>query len=173
MSTPPVETEAPVATTWRLDPARSSVEFQVPNFWGLMKVRGSFSEYEGILALGHAPSVSLTIDAASVDTKQAKRDQHLRSRDFFNVEHHPKITFMSEHATLEGETLTVTGTLHVAAGRLPLTIAATLRHEGEELEIEASAPVDQRQLGITWSPLGMTRSPSLLSVKGRLIRHEA
>ena len=169
-TTPPIAADTTTATTWRLDPARSSVEFQVPHFWGLMKVKGSFSEYEGILALGAAPSASLTIDAASVNTKQGKRDQHLRSKDFFNVEHHPKITFTSDSASLDGEALTVRGTLHVAAGQLPLALDATLRPVGEEFEIEASAPVDQRQLGITWSPLGVTRTPSVLTVKGRLVR---
>jgi len=169
-TTPPVEAAAALATSWRLDPARSNVQFEVPHFWGLMTVKGSFSAYEGILALGDTPSVSLTIDAASVDTGQAKRDQHLRSRDFFNVEHHPTITFTSERANLDGETLTVDGTLQVAAGRLALTLAATLREEGEELEIEGSTTVDHRQLGIVWSPLGVMRSPSVLRVNGRLVR---
>src|SRR3954463_7732863 len=68
---------------WRLDPARSSAEFHVRHFYGLMTVKGRFSEFEGTLNLGATPAVELTIQADSLDTKHSKRDQHLRSKDFF------------------------------------------------------------------------------------------
>src|SRR3954453_7846168 len=81
---------------WRLDPARSSVEFHVRHFYGLMTVKGEFADYDGTLELGATPAVELTIHAASLDTKRAKRDEHLRSDDFFDVEHHPQVRFVSE-----------------------------------------------------------------------------
>src|SRR3954452_8233468 len=67
---------------WRLDPARSSVAFHVRHFYGLMTVKGEFADYDGTLDLGATPAVELTIQATSLDTKHAKRDEHLRSKDF-------------------------------------------------------------------------------------------
>jgi polyisoprenoid-binding protein YceI len=76
---------------WRLDPARSSVAFHVRHFYGLMTVKGEFADYDGTLDLGATPAVELTIQAAGLDTKLAKRDEHLRSGDFFEVENHPQV----------------------------------------------------------------------------------
>src|SRR4051812_23006113 len=76
---------------WQLDPARSSVEFRVRHFYGLMTVKGEFADFAGTLDLGATPAVDLTIQAASLDTKMAKRDEHLRSGDFFDVEKHPQV----------------------------------------------------------------------------------
>src|SRR3954447_2388552 len=75
--------------SWRLDPARSSVAFHVRHFYGLMTVKGEFADYESTLDLGATPAVELAIQAATLETKLAKRDEHLRSDDFFDVDHHP------------------------------------------------------------------------------------
>jgi polyisoprenoid-binding protein YceI len=157
-------------STWHLDSARSSVEFQVPHFYGLMTVKGHFDDYEGVLDLRENPAVRLTIEAASVDTKNAKRDKHLRSADFFDVDHHPQVRFISESATLAGDQLKVTGKLQAAGASVPLELDATLRTVDDELQIEAEAHVDHRLLGMTWSPAGITRTPSKLIVRGRLTR---
>jgi len=87
---------------WRLDPARSSVEFHVRHFYSLMTVKGHFDRYQGTLDLGSEPAEQLSIDASSLDTKNAKRDEHLRSADFFDVEHHPQVRFISDSAALAG-----------------------------------------------------------------------
>ena len=161
----------PTATgTWRLDPTRSSVEFQVRHFYGLMTVKGRFADYEGTLDLDAEPAVELTIHAASLDTKQAKRDTHLRSGDFFDVERHPKVRFVSEHAELTGQKLVVRGRLEAAGKQLPLELTATVRDSDGELEIDARTHADHRELGMTWSPLGILRAPSTLIVRGRLVR---
>jgi polyisoprenoid-binding protein YceI len=160
------------AGVWRLDPARSSVEFQVPHFYGLMTVKGRFDRYRGILDLGERPSAELTIDAPSLDTGNARRDKHLRSADFFDVEGNPDVRFVSESVTLEGELLRVHGRLHAAGRQIALEIDAKVREVDGELEIDATADADQRELGMTWSPLGITRSPSRLLVRGRLTRDE-
>ncbi len=154
---------------WRLDPARSSVEFEVPHFYGLVTVKGKFERYEGTLDLRSEPAVELTIEADSLDTKQGRRDRHLRSADFFDVEHHPEVRFVSDAAALDGERLTVHGRLDAAGKAIPLELDATLRHLDGELEIEAVTEADHRRLGMTWSPLGILRTPSKLIVRGRLI----
>ncbi len=168
-SSPPSMTDL-ATSTWRVDPARSSIEFHVRHFYGLMTVKGHFDRYEGTLALGSEPAVALTIDAASLDTKNAKRDAHLRSADFFDVEHHPQVRFVSDSAVLDGDTLKVRGQLHAAGKHVPLDLDATVRAVDGELEIEAVTHADHRELGMRWSPLGILRAPSKLIVRGRLIR---
>ena len=155
---------------WRLDPTRSSVEFYVRHFYGLMTVKGSFASYDGTLDLAATPAVELTIQAATLDTKLAKRDEHLRSLDFFDVADHPQVRFISDRAELDRDTLRVQGHLHAAGRSIPLAFDATVREIGGELEIEATTEADHRELGMNWSPLGILRAPSKLIVRGRLVR---
>src|SRR3954471_12352452 len=167
----PTRVAAPITDgAWQLDPTRSSVEFHVRHFYGLMTVKGEIADYEGTLDLGAEPAVELTLQAASLNTKMAKRDEHLRSGDFFDVEQHPQIRFRSDSATLDGDTLTVHGQLHAAGRQIPLQLDARVREVDGELEIEAVTEADQRELGMTWSPLGILRAPSKLIVRGRLVR---
>src|SRR5215216_1845828 len=157
---------------WTLDPARSSVAFHVRHFYGLMTVKGEFSDYEGTLDLNGTPAAELTIQAASLDTKHGKRDEHLRSKDFFDVERHPQVRFVSDSARLDGDTLRVRGQLH-AGGRqlqLELELDATVREVDGELEIVGVTEAGHRDLAMTWSPLGILRAPSKLIVRGRLAR---
>jgi polyisoprenoid-binding protein YceI len=100
----------------------------------------------------------------------AKRDVHLRSKDFFDVEHHPQVRFVSDDVSRDGDKLTVRGQLHAAGRQIPLTLDATVREVDGELEIEAVTHADHRELGMTWSPLGLLRAPSKLMVRGRLVR---
>jgi polyisoprenoid-binding protein YceI len=161
------------AGRWRLDPERSSIEFQVRHFYGLVTVKGHFDRYAGTLDLGAQPALQLTIEAASLDTKHARRDKHLRSPDFFDVEREPQVSFVSDSAVLDGETLKLRGTLRAAGKEIPLAFDASLRPVGDELEVEASTDADHRQLGMLWSPLGILRAPSKLIVHGRLARAAA
>lgn len=155
---------------WRLDPARSSVEFHVRHFYGVMTVKGDFADYDGTLDLNATPAVELTIQAASLNTKMAMRDKHLRAGDFFDVERHTQVRFSSDSATLDGDKLSVRGQLHAAGRQIPLELDATVRENDGELQIEAVTHADHRELGMTWSPLGILRVPSKLIVRGRLVR---
>jgi polyisoprenoid-binding protein YceI len=158
------------ATRWRIDPAHSSVTFAVKNFWGMATVKGGFSRYHGTLDLGADPAIELTIEGDSVDTEHEKRDKHLRSPDFFDVEAHPYLRFVSESAVLDGERLTVRGRLHARGTSIPLSLEATLRRSGDDLELEAVTEADRRELGMTWNLLGTVGTTSTLTVKGRLVR---
>jgi polyisoprenoid-binding protein YceI len=168
-NTQPTETKPPAVTRWRIDPQRSSVEFRVPHFYGLLKVKGRFERYEGTLDLSGDPAVELTIDANSVQTKQKARDKHLRSPDFFHTEKHPHVRFTSLASKLIDGRLHVEGHLEAAGHTVPLDLEAVVQPVGDELEIVAETKIDQRQLGMTWSPLGIARTPSTLIVKGRLV----
>jgi polyisoprenoid-binding protein YceI len=157
--------------TWILDPDRSSVEFRVPLLFGRFgTVKGGFASYAGTLDLDGRPAIELTIDAGSIDTGNAKRDTHLRSAEFFDVEEHPQVRFESESVALDGDILHVSGILRAAGASTPLDVIATVHRVDEEFEIEASAEVDQRKLGMTYSPLGTLRPPARLIVSGHLSR---
>ncbi len=157
---------------WRLDPARSSVEFQANTLWGLIIVKGNFERYEGRLDFSQDPVIELTIDAGSLDTGNAKRDKHLRSEDFFAIDEHPNVRFVSDGAARIGERLHVHGELHSGGKSVPLEVVATLERDGDEYDIAAETTVDQRELGMTHSPLRMLRHPAKLFVRGRLVRDE-
>ena len=157
-------------TRWRIDAPRSSVEFHAPNFWGLATVKGKFERYDGTLELSETPAIELTIDAASLNTNNKKRDTHLRSGDFFDVAHHPQARFVSDSATLSGHQLKVRGHLHAAGKSVPVDLDATVRPVGDELAVEAETHANHTHLGMTWNRLGMLRAPSKLIVHGRLVR---
>ena len=155
---------------WRIDPARSDVEFHACTLWGLASVKGRFERYQGSLDLQRSPAIELTVDAASLNTKNSFRDRHLRSAEFFDIENHPEVRFVSDSATLNGKQLKVRGRLYVAESTLPLELNASLRPVGDEYEIDARTYADQRQLGMSHGTLGMIPTPSELIVRGRLVR---
>lgn len=154
---------------WKLDPQRSHVEFRVGHFWGLITVRGHFSDYHGQLDLSANPAIELTIDAASVQTGNRKRDRHLRSSDFFDAEDHPRVRFSSDSVDLRDDTLEVRGRLFARGRSIPVELDAKIRQLDDELTIEATTPAPHRELGMTWSPLGMIPPRSELLVTGYLI----
>ncbi|MCT4787029.1 YceI family protein [Exiguobacterium aestuarii] len=123
-----------MAKTYQVDPAHSSITFTVKHMM-ISKVKGEFKEFD-IEANGDPndlanASVKVTIQAASVDTNNSDRDNHLRSGDFFNAEEYPHIVFQSTsfHSKGGGE-FELTG---------DLTIRGTTREETFEVEYEGSA----------------------------------
>lgn len=158
---------------WRLDPSASSAQFQVPHFWGLVTVKGHFERLDGRVEINDGGQIRmmLTIDATSLRTGIGKRDKHLRSADFFDTQSHPEVRFQSTSVSDLGEDrLRVEGQLEVAGGRVTLKLDPAFHQTDDQLDIEASTTVDQRLLGMTWSPLGMTKTPTTLTVHARLRR---
>jgi polyisoprenoid-binding protein YceI len=98
--------------TWTVDPAHSSVEFQVKHM-GIATVRGKFGTFEGKLEIsdGNAKAAGV-VDVNSIDTGEDQRDAHLRSPDFFDAESNPQITFTSKTVeALDDEEFRITGDL--------------------------------------------------------------
>ncbi|HVM56994.1 MAG TPA: YceI family protein [Gaiellaceae bacterium] len=162
----------PIATTsrWAVDPARSAVEFNVDTYWGLGTVEGCFDRFEGSYVRGpDGARIELTIDADSLETGNRMRDKHLRDEDFFDVDAHPQVRYTStEIVERTDDTIAVSGYLEAAGRKVPVSFEATVAEEGDELEIETITEVDQRDLGMTRSPLGMIRPPATLHVAARL-----
>jgi len=160
-------------TRWQLDTSGSSAEFRVPNLWGLTSNKGRFQRLYGWLEVDddHQWRMELTLDAASLDTGNRRRDRHLRSAAFFDVQHHPEVRFRSSSVTDHGGgRLHVEGELEAAGERTGLQVEVTVKHADGRLDLDAAAAVDQRQLGMTFSPLGTVRTPTALSVHARLRR---
>lgn len=98
--------------TWVLDPGHSSVDFRVKHI-GIANVRGAFNEFEGRLEAAENGELKAygKVKAASVDTNEAARDQHLRSADFFDTEQYEYLTFESTKIELDDGDITVIGDL--------------------------------------------------------------
>jgi hypothetical protein len=77
--------------------------------------------------LSARPAIELTIDAASLQTGNRRRDRHLRSADFFDVENHPRVQFVSDSVDLQGETLKVRGRLAARGRSFPVVLDAQVR----------------------------------------------
>jgi polyisoprenoid-binding protein YceI len=174
-TTDPLKPDSAHPGRWRLANADSTAEFRVPHFWGLITVRGRFQSLDGWLEIDSAGfrQLELSIDASSVHTGNPMRDRHLRGADFFDVSNHPELRFHSTRVTRAGDgVLKVAGELAAAGHQVPLELEASLTRSNDQLRIDVSTPLDQRLLGISWSPLAMTRSPVMLKVSA-LLRPES
>jgi polyisoprenoid-binding protein YceI len=113
--------------TWNVDPVHSSVEFRVKHL-GIATVKGVFREYEGRIEVGDDTGSTRAygkIKAASIDTGESKRDEHLRSPDFFDAENHPDITFESTKIeVIDEDEFHVTGDLTMHGVTHPITLHA-------------------------------------------------
>jgi polyisoprenoid-binding protein YceI len=156
---------------WDLDPQRSEVKFRVPSIWGLVTVKGHFETFRGRLDLSAEPAIYLTIEAASVQTRNRRRDAHLRSATFFDAENHPMVRFVSDQVVVVGSALQIHGRLFARGASVPLELEAQMgSHHDNELTIDAATRVRHRELGMTFSPLGSVGAESDLQVSARLIR---
>lgn len=157
-------------THWAVDPEGTTVEFEARTFWGLSTVHGFFDRFDGSYDVGlDGATIELTIDADSLDTGNTTRDGHLRSTTFFHVAEHPEVRFVSTRVHNVGDgILHVVGRLEAAGRSVLLEFPAMLRPAGGALDIEATATVDQRELGMSSGTLGMIRRPVTLHVKARL-----
>jgi polyisoprenoid-binding protein YceI len=108
------------AGTWSIDASHSEVGFTARHL--MSRVRGLFEKFEGQIVTGAAPSATATIDLNSIDTRDANRDTHLRSGDFFDVENSGPMTFTSTKVETGGRGLLVTGDLSLKGVTKPVTL---------------------------------------------------
>jgi polyisoprenoid-binding protein YceI len=157
---------------WNADRTRTTVDFEVRHLWGLHTVRGRFRSFDGAYIVGPAGTeIELTIDAGSIDTGVARRDEHLRLPDFAL---HPVVRFRSTRVTgLGNGDVHVSGELEAAGTSVPLAFDASVSVIDGELEVEATTTVDQRRFGMSEGPLGNVRPPTKVHVRGRLVRVES
>ena len=148
------------AAEWNVDASHSSVGFKVRHL-AISKVKGSFKEFSGT-ATGEPGKpetfrVSATVQVASIDTGNDKRDDHLRSADFFEVETYPEITFESTKVEMAGDEGKVTGELTIHG--VTKTVTFDLEYAGmvkdpwgnTRMGFGMETTVDRRDFGLSWS----------------------
>jgi polyisoprenoid-binding protein YceI len=161
-----------VAGTWAIDPARSDVSFQARQF-GFSTVRGSFDDFEGTIVTAADPrdsSVNAVIRTASVSTRNDRRDKHLHTDDFLNVEQFPTITFTSTGLRADGDDVVVDGDLTVRAATKQVTLNTAVNgfgvgHDGRPVaRFSAYTEIDRTEYGVTG---GLARA--VISTKIKII----
>jgi polyisoprenoid-binding protein YceI len=153
---------SPQTSTWNIDPVHTAVEFKVKHMM-IANVKGHFSKVSAVLTLDESDltksKVEASVDAASIDTREADRDTHLKSADFLDVEKYPQLTFVSTRVNNVG-----TGELSVEGD---LTIHGVTRKVSFEVEgptppakdpwgnvrraVSATTKIKRKDFGLTWN----------------------
>lgn len=160
-ASPGTTATASTAETWAIDPSHTSVEFSVKHMM-VSTTKGRFSDVSGAVTMpGGDPAqgtVEVTINADSVDTRDAKRDEHLRSNDFFGTGDNPQITFRSTRVEPKGGSkYAVHGDLTIKGTTLPVVLDAEFNGQGVNpwgqtvAGWEAGARIDRKDFGLTWN----------------------
>ncbi|WP_042369086.1 YceI family protein [Streptacidiphilus neutrinimicus] len=163
------------AGRYRLDPSTSEVRIQHRTMWGLVTVKGRFTEVKGageVPADGGPATGSLTLAAASLDTGHTKRDSHLRSADFFDAERFPELVFTATGAEPQGDgSVALTGELTVRGVTEPLTLTGTVTgRTAESVTVAVDTTIDRDRFGLGWNRLGMMRGLTEVAVSATFTR---
>ncbi len=158
--------DAALAGSWTLDSSKSTVGLKSRSMWGLVPVKGVFRQVTGQGTVSPAGEVtgSVTVAAASVDTKNKRRDTHLRSADFFDSDTHPDITFTVNQVTPSGQGVTVSGGLTVRDQTKPVTFDAQASVDAGEISLDAEVQINRTDFGLTWNQMGMAGVHNTITV---------
>ena len=151
-------------TQWQIDPAHSAAHFSVRHLM-ISNVRGEFTKLTGSAKINPADlaksTVEVTIEAGSLNTREAQRDEHLRSPDFFDVANYPTLTFRSKRVEPQGaEAFKLTGDLTIRG----VTKQVTFDVDGPTPSVKdpwgntragvtASAKINRKDFGLVWNAL--------------------
>jgi polyisoprenoid-binding protein YceI len=153
--------------SWTLFPSESSVRLKAKAMWGIVPVKGAFSELAGSAAVAADGEVTgrLEFKSASINTKMKKRDEHLRSDDFFASERFPDIVFEIDQVTLTTSGLAVEGFLTVRERTIRLTFGAVVTDVGSgQMCIDAELQIDRSELGLSYRGKGATKMNNALII---------
>ncbi len=152
--------------TYAIDPIHSGIEFSVRHL-AISKVRGRFSAVSGsveIPAGSSVPtSVTAEIDVASIDTRDAQRDGHLKSEDFFHADAHPKIAFKSTRIESKGgDRLEIAGDLEIRGVTKPVTLEGSFEGRATDpwgnarIALSGSTTINRKDFGLVWNQISET-----------------
>lgn len=158
MSTSTTNLPGYVASTWTVDPVHSDVAYSVKHL-GIAKSRGNFTAFSGEVVTAENildSKVTVEIDAASVASGNAQRDEHLRAADFFDIENHPTITFRSTGIREDGGDYIIDGELTWRGATVPVSLNAEFNgvnpnpanNNTDTLGVSAEATVNRRDFGV-------------------------
>ena len=150
--------EAIPAGTYTVDPAHSSVGFEVRHM-GIATVRGRFREFEGTVdATGDAPALSGAVEVKSIDTGDENRDTHLTSPEFFDVANHPQISFHSTAGAPAADgKLQLNGEITIKGITKPIELTGVVAEGGtdpwgnERIGFELETVIDRRDFDLKWN----------------------
>jgi polyisoprenoid-binding protein YceI len=146
--------------TWDIDVSHSSANFSARHLM-VSKVRGRFASFTGNITIADDPfasSVNVTLDASSIDTQDEKRDEHLKSADFLDVDNYPTLTFASTAVRSVGdEDYELDGDITIRGNTRPVTLK--LAHLGVQQDpwgntrtgFEASTEISRKDFGLEWN----------------------
>lgn len=150
------------ASTWNIDPDHSNIGFKVRHLM-VSNVKGSFEKHSGTIELDDRDitksKVEVSIDTRSINTSVKKRDEHLRSPDFFDVDKYPVMTFVSKKVAKVGkDRLKVTGnlTLHGVTREVVLDVEGPSKESKDpwgniRSGATASTKINRKDFGLTWN----------------------
>jgi len=146
-------------TSWAIDPTHSELEFRIRHLLG--RVSGTFTKWSGTVAIDTAnwagSSVAVDIATASIDTREPRRDGHLRSADFFAADSFPTITFRSTKVERAGKDLRVAGDLTIRGRTKPVVLVGRYVGSGKDangqqrVAFSASTTIDRQDYGVSWN----------------------
>jgi polyisoprenoid-binding protein YceI len=147
-------------TKWDFDLTHSSINFHVRHLM-VSKVHGRFTAWSGTLELDEQDltrsRLDVTIDASSIDTKEQKRDAHLRSPDFLDVEKYPEIAFKSTRIDRDGDGYKVTGDITIHGVTKPIVLEVEGGEQvkdpwgGTRTGFSAKAKLNRKDFGLHWN----------------------
>jgi polyisoprenoid-binding protein YceI len=152
--------------SWTLDPARSQVLLETRHTWGLLPLHGVFRQVTGngtVTAAGQVTG-TVTVAAASIDTKNKTRDKDLRSAKVFDVASHPDITYTVDGMQPASGGVRVTGSLTVRGRTRPLSFDAQVSAAAGEVQLDAEVPVNRADFGLAYRPLRMASLNNTITV---------
>lgn len=152
---------------WTLDPHKTTVRISHKTMWGLMTVKGAFTDVsgDGEITPDHAIIGTITVGASSIDTKNAKRDKHLRSSEFFHVDDYPYIVVTVKGAALDGEHLALDAELTVRDVHEPTKLTAEVTDlQTTTMAVHVSGDIDRHRFGMSFNQMGMIKAVTHLDV---------
>jgi len=149
-------------TVWKVDTVHSEIGFSVKHMM-ISKAKGTFNDFDAVLEADvddlTDSKIEITIDAASIDTKNKDRDDHLRSADFFDVENHPKITFTATDIKKKSENnYEVTGDLTLHGTTKPVVLDVNFEGQSKDpmsgnqvAGFSGETTINRKDFGLTWN----------------------
>ncbi len=178
-------TKTQTAAPWQIDTAHTDVEFAVRHLM-ISNVRGRFGNVTGTLSIPDGKPGPLALDVsipiATIDTREAKRDAHLRSADFFDAEKFPAMTFSGKKVVGDtNEAFQLTGELTIRGVSRPVTLDVTIEGRtndpwgNERLGYSASGKINRSDFGLVWNQLLETGGVAVgeqvkITINGELMR---
>ncbi|MEH7126429.1 YceI family protein [Bacillus sp. JJ1532] len=146
---------------WALDPAHSSVDFSIKHMM-IANVKGTFNQFDAVIEADPtdltSANIQFTVDLASIDTRNADRDNHLRSGDFFDVENNPSMTFQSTKIVNNGDgEYDVTGDLTIRGVTKTETFEVSYEGTGKDpwgndkVGFTVEGAIKRSDYGLTWN----------------------